>query len=404
MKTIRNLAIAAIAGLATAANADIAVVDPASIGLDPMELEKVRAELVADIAEKETPGAILLIARKGKVGFYAETGVQGPENPTPMNEDTIFRIYSMTKPIVSVAAMSMVEDGLLALDEPIKTYVPSFADMLVMDGETGVLSRAENDITVRHLMTHTAGIIYGVFAPDTILGKSYTNSQIRSFDFDLDELSVRLSKLPLISDPGSSWKYGRSTDVLGDIMEAAAGKPLDEIMQERVLGPLGMTETAFYRDADVSDRLAQSPPRERPLFDPTDVKPMFSGGGGMVSTIGDYLAFTQMLYNKGELNGERIIEEATLAEMTRDQLDGVDKSTFFPGEEYGFGLGFGVRIKEEGAYPGSVGDYYWGGYAGTQFWVDPSKELFTIMMVQNPDLGNHHRQTAREWTYRALAD
>lgn len=404
MAFLPKFSFTALAALAVAACASNEPVDPASIGLNAAKLAQVRADLTADIAETETPGAIMLIARGGEVGFYAEAGVQGPDDPTPMNEDTIFRIYSMTKPIVSVAAMSMVEDGLMELDAPIETYVPAYAEMKVIDPATGGVRPATDSITVRDLLRHTSGMIYGVFAPDSPLGKAYLEAEIPSSEFDLDELSRRMSGLPLLFDPGSAWAYSRSTDVLGDVMEAAADKPLDEILEERVLGPLEMTETAFYREPEAAPRVAEPPEQAVPLFGVTDPKPMLSGGGGLTSTIGDYLTFVRMLSGKGALNGVRIIEEDTLAAMTMNQLDGVDRSFFYPGDAYGFGLGFATRLTEDGPYPGSVGDYWWRGYAGTYFWVDPEKDLFAILMVQNPELRNHYTMKAREWVYGALAD
>ncbi len=388
-------------------SADIAVVDPASIGLDPAKLEDVRTALRQDIADGRVPGAVMLIARKGKVGFFEAVGQQGPDDTTPMSSDTIFRIYSMTKPIVSVAAMKLVEQGRLGLDEPISTYIPLFAEMTVFQqaGDTFLIKEdgsrpANTQITVRDLLRHTSGLIYGIFDKGS-LGQLYTEAGIAGSDFDLDELSFRISKIPLRFDPGTSWHYSRSTDVLGHVIERATGLTLDVALKQLIFDPLGMKDTAFYHDKSQAARIAQ--PVE-PLFDVTDPQPMLSGGGGLTSTMEDYLRFAMMLRNRGSLDGVQIIRPETLALMTTNQIEGMDLKYFYPGAAYGFGLGFAVRLTDDGPYPGTVGDFWWRGLAGTYFWVDPQKDLFAIFMIQDPANRVHYTGTTRNWVYSTLKD
>jgi CubicO group peptidase (beta-lactamase class C family) len=392
----------AITVAASAVYADIATVDPGSIGLNPGKLEEVRQALQKDIADGKVPGAVMLIARKGQVGFYEAAGKQGPNDEKPMTSKTIFRIYSMTKPIVSVAAMTLVEEGRLRLEEPLSTYIPFFAASKVHEfGDK--TSPASNPITILDLMRHTSGLIYGVFDPKGTVGKMYIEAGIASRDNSLNEFAARLGSLPLRFEPGTAWHYSRSTDVLGRVLEIASGQTLDKFLDERVLKPLGMVDTAFFQTPDKADRFAQ-PVKE--LFDMLDAKPFLSAGGGLTSTMEDYFRFAMMLRNRGSLDGVRIIKPETLALMTRNHIaDGVDRRFFYPGQAYGFGLGFAVRITDEGArYPGTLGDYWWRGLAGTYFWIDPRKDLFAIFMIQDPANRVHYTGTTRNWVYSTLAD
>jgi len=392
----------ALAFTASAVSADISTVDPASIGLNSAKLEEVRQSLQKDIADGKVPGAVMLIARKGQVGFFEAAGKQGPDDDKPMTSKTIFRIYSMTKPIVSVAAMTLVEEGRLRLEEPLATYIPFFAASKVHEfGDK--LSPASSPITIKDLMRHTSGLIYGVFDPKGHVGKMYIEAGIASRDISLNEFAMRLGSLPLRFEPGTAWHYSRSTDVLGRVLEIASGQSLDKFLEERIFKPLGMPDTAFFQTPDKADRFAEP---VKPLFDMLDVKPMLSGGGGLTSTMEDYLRFAMMLRNRGSLDGVSIIKPETLALMTRNHIaEGVDRRFFYPGQAYGFGLGFAVRITDEGArYPGTLGDFWWRGLAGTYFWVDPRKDLFAIFMIQDPANRVHYTGTTRNWVYSTLAD
>ncbi len=392
----------AMAAAAPVVYAEFETVDPASIGLNPEKLEEVRQALQKDIADGKVPGAVMLIARKGNVGFYEAAGKQGPEDERPMTSKTIFRIYSMSKPIVSVAAMTLVEEGRLRLEEPLSTYIPFFAASKVHEfGDK--MSPASNPITILDLMRHTSGLIYGVFDPKGAVGKMYLEAGIASSDNSLNEFAMRLGSLPLRFEPGTAWHYSRSTDVLGRVLEIASGQTLDKFLEDRIFKPLGMVDTAFFQSPDKADRFAQ-PVKE--LFDMADPKPMLEAGGGLTSTMEDYFRFVMMLRNRGSLDGVRIIKPETLALMTRNHIaDGVDRRFFYPGQAYGFGLGFAVRISDEGArYPGTLGDYWWRGLAGTYFWIDPQKDLFAIFMIQDPANRVHYTGTTRNWVYGTLAD
>lgn len=392
----------AITVAAAAVCAEIATVDPASIGLNPEKLEEVRQALQKDVADGKVPGAVMLIARMGQVGFYEAAGKQGPNDEKPMTSKTIFRIFSMSKPIVSVAAMTLVEEGRLRLDEPLSTYIPFFAASKVHEfGDK--MSPASKPITILDLMRHTSGLIYGIFDPKGAVGKMYIEAGIASRDLSLNEFAARLADLPLRFEPGTAWHYSRSTDVLGRVLEIVSGQTLDKFLEERIFQPLGMVDTAFFQTPDKTDRFAQ-PVKE--LFDMLDAKPMLSAGGGLTSTMEDYFRFAMMLRNRGSLFGVRIIKPETLALMTRNHIaNGVDRRFFYPGQAYGFGLGFAVRISDEGAsYPGTLGDYWWRGLAGTYFWIDPRKDLFAIFMIQDPANRVHYTTTTRNWVYSTLAE
>lgn len=399
--TVTALVASFLCGIAAvAARAEITTVDPASIGLDPAKLTAVRAALAKEVTDGRMPGAVMLIARHGKVGFFQAAGYQTPKKMRPMTSKTIFRLYSMTKPIVSVAAMMLVEDGRLKLDDPISGYIPNFAHMTVGIGINGARP-ARNRITVRDLLRHTSGMIYGIFDRGP-LGALYGEAGVKSPDITLGGFTARMAKLPLRAEPGTAWHYGRSTDVLGRVIEVVAGQSLDEFLATRLFRPLGMQDTDFYQDIDKANRIAQS---AWPLFDVTDAKPMLSGGGGLTSTMEDYVRFVMMLHNRGSLAGVQIIKPETLDLMTRDHIAGLERSAFFPGPAYGFGLGFAVRITNEGArYPGSLGDYWWRGYAGTYFWIDPRRDLFAIFLVQDPGSRVYYTDDTRDWVYGALVD
>ena len=398
----------ALMAFTTSLFAQVKTVDPESIGLDKGKLNEITAALNKDIEDGKVPGALMLIARKGKVGYFEAFGHQTPEKKALMNGKTIFRIYSMTKPIVSVGAMMLVEDGRLKLDEPISTYIPYFAQMQVFEpaGSSSLIKEdrsraAMTPITVRDLLRHTSGLIYGVFDKAS-LGEKYKSAGVASRDIDLNEFSARIATLPLRFDPGSAWHYSRSTDVLGRVIEIASGSTLDAFLKERIFDPLGMVDTAFYQPAENAVRFAEP---VKPLFDMADTKPMLSGGGGLTSTIEDYLRFAMMLRNRGSLDGKNIITPHTLSLMTENHIaQGVDRKFFYPGSGYGFGLGFAVRINDAAAkYPGTLGDYWWRGLAGTYFWIDPRKDLVAIFMIQDPANRVHYTSATRNWVYSALA-
>lgn len=373
--------------------------DPATLGFDAAIFEKARADIEAGVAAGKIPGALFLVAKGGKVVNITAVGAEGPNDTDPVTPETVFRIYSMSKPIVSVATMQLVEQSKIGLDDPISKYIPEFANpkVLVGNGETRPATR---EITVRDLLAHKSGLIYGVFDQESELGKMYMAAGDVRYDITSLELSKAIAALPLAFDPGSAWTYSRSTDVLGAVIEVAAGKPLDQLLDEQIFTPLGMDDTNFYLDEDEFDRLAE-PPAGIVLSTPKEKAPMLSGGGGLNSTTEDYLRFAEMLRGKGTYRGVQIIKPESLDAMLVDEIaTGVDRKAWFydalPGA--GFGLGFGLMpINPADA---AAGKYFtWSGYAGTNMWVDPVNDITTIFMMQNNEASPDFRPLHGQWVY-----
>jgi len=383
------LCLTAAVCLTTAAIADhhgaahessIKMIDSNNFGIDQSEIQSMREQMQAAVDGGFVSGNILLVGNSEGVGVLETVGTQGPNQTTEMNEQTLFRIYSMTKPIVSVTTMSMVEDGLIAIEDPVSKYIPEFANMKVIDEETGDITPAKNEMTVQDLLTHESGLIYGIFDPQSDLGRQYFEAGSLRFDITALELAQNLAALPLRFEPGTKWHYSRSTDVLGAVIEVAAGKPLDALLKERIFDPLGMDETTFYVDSSKADRIAN--PIHGEMDDPLNVRPMLSGGGGLHSTTEDYVRFAQMLFNGGQYNGERIISEATLDAMNQKFIgDEVNRDAFFFGPTGDWGLGFHLQ-----PIPGADNDgpfnFGWQGVGGTVFIVDPVNDFFMLYMAQ----------------------
>lgn len=375
--------------------------DPATLGFNPAAFEKAKADIEAGIAAGKIPGGLFLVAKGGKVVNITAVGTEGPGDTDPVTPETIFRIYSMSKPIVSVATMQLVEDGKIGLDDPISKYIPEFANPKVLVGK-GETRPATREITVRDLLSHKSGLIYGIFAaPDDELGKMYMAAGDVSYDITALELSKAIAALPLSADPGSKWTYSRSTDVLGAVIEIAAGKPLDVLLQEQIFTPLGMDDTHFYLEEDEFNRLAEPPTTIPPLSTPKVKQPMLSGGGGLNSTTEDYFRFVEMLRGKGTYRGVEIIKPETLDIMLKDEIaTGVDRKAWFydalPGA--GFGLGFGL-IPVNPADPASPKYFTWSGYAGTNMWIDPTNDITTIFMMQNNEASQDFRPLHGQWVY-----
>jgi CubicO group peptidase (beta-lactamase class C family) len=369
------------------------------------ELEKAFA---AEVEKKKIPGAVMLISRDGQVAYEKALGVQDPVTGAPMRMDSIFRIYSMTKPIVSVVAMQLVEEGRIGLDDPVSRYMPDLKGLKVGVEKDGKLEMvpANREMTIRDLLRHTSGFTYGVFGKGMVK-TLYGKEGVDATDITNAELVRRLTKVPLMYQPGTMWEYGRSTDVLGHLIERLTGQELDQVLEARVFKPLKMADTGFWVPLAKQDRVAEAfekDPESAASYRLLQVryKPTyFAGGQGLVSTAHDYLRFARMMLNGGELDGVRIISQASHAEMTRDQLQGIKS----PLQVYGFGLGVAVRQKAEGgSAPGSVGEYNWSGYGGTTFWVDPKEGLIAILMTQGPNQRTHTRTLFRKQVYGALAD
>ena len=383
------LCLTAAVCLSTAAIADhhggghessIKMIDSNNFGIDQSEIQSIREQMQAAVDGGFVSGNIILVGNSEGVGVLETVGTQGPDQTTQMNDQTLFRIYSMTKPIVSVTTMSMVEDGLIAIEDPVSKYIPEYANMQVINEETGDITPAKNEMTVQDLLTHESGLIYGIFDPQSDLGRQYFGAGSLRFDITALELAQNLAALPLRFEPGTKWHYSRSTDVLGAVIEVAAGKPLDVLLKERIFDPLGMDETSFYVDASKADRIANSIHGE--MGDPLDVQPMLSGGGGLHSTTEDYVRFAQMLLNGGEYNGSRIISEATLDAMKQKFIgDDVNRDAFFFGPTGDWGLGFHLQ-----PIPGADNDgpfnFGWQEVGGTVFIVDPVNDFFMLYMAQ----------------------
>ncbi|WP_425064441.1 serine hydrolase domain-containing protein [Reyranella sp.] len=366
---------------------------PEDVGLSSAQLKRVEAVTQKHVDDGLVPGAVMLVARRGKVAWVSTLGKRDVAQGDPMKADSIFRIYSMTKPIVSIAVMQMVEEGRLQVSDPVAKFLPEIGRMKVAQEKTAadgthsmLLSDPERPMTVQDLLRHTSGLIYGGRG-SSLVNQAYVAAKIGDRSMSNQEFVAKLSTLPLRFSPGARWEYGVSTDVLGRLVEVIDGKTLGESLSERIFKPLGMVDTQFQVPAAKVERAAQPGPRPggqpmTPRFKVDDGAKFESGGGGLTSTMKDYLRFAAMLANGGELNGKRLIGKQTLAFMTADHTG--TRPGRPPG--LGFGLGFEVRtMTGEAALPGSVGEYGWAGNAGTLFWVDPKNDLTAIYMVQVSD-------------------
>jgi CubicO group peptidase (beta-lactamase class C family) len=382
-----------------------------TLGFVPERLERLTAVMAREIDEKKAPGASMLIARHGKIAYRESVGALRPGGP-PMTEDAIFRIYSMTKPIVSVAAMMLVEEGRLLITDPVSKYLPAFANMkvAVVNGDKLDLAPLKRPITVQDLMRHTSGLTYGFTgaSPIQMLIKA---ANVLSPNASLAENVDAIATLPLMHQPGEVWEYSVSTDVLGRIVEIVEGARLSEVLQERLFGPLGMADTAFFTPASKLDRRADPFSFDVMTAAGADscnwtAPPKFeSGGGGLMSTLADYTRFTAMLAGGGAIGAARILGPQTLAFMASDHLGpGVRKDHYLLWPGHGFGLGFAVRTDPGRApTPGAVGEFFWGGMMGTAFWVSPRDSLFAIIMVQTPENRAYFRELFRNLVTAAMA-
>jgi CubicO group peptidase (beta-lactamase class C family) len=388
-------------------------------GFSQERLDRITQVLRDDSNQGVIPGAVILVARHGKVAAFESTGILDPAMKRPMTREAIFRIYSMSKPITTVAAMMLFEEGKIALDDSVAKYIPSFAHLQVgvekadpAGGQpTLELVAARRPITIHDLMRHTSGITYGFFG-NTLAKHAYVQAGVMKGDFTNAEFADRIAKLPLSYQPGTRWDYSHSTDILGRVIEVVSGMSLYEFEKQRLLEPLGMKDTSFYvTDPAKQPRIAEPFPNDRSFGidaafgDPRVSGKWESGGGGMVSTASDYARFLQMLLNGGALDGKRYLSPTTVAFMTSDQVaDGITPGPYYlPGPGYGFGLGFAVRRTAGGpAYAGSVGDYTWSGVGGTHFWVDPKEDLFVVFMMQSPRQRTHYMSLIRNMIYGSI--
>ena len=382
------------------------------VGLCPDRLQSVVRVLQAEIDSDRLPGAVVLVARRGKVALFESLGQQDPGTGTAMTRDAIFRIYSMTKPVVSVAVMMLVEQGKLLLSDPVARYLPEYARQQVTVGQGGKLECEDvtRPATVQDLLRHTAGLTYE-FLGSADVQRQYSSQQISSRERTNAEFSGVLAALPLMHQPGSVWEYSRATDVLGRLVEVLSGQTLGQYLEQNIFVPLGMVDTGFaVPKADhsrIAEPFAHDPDGGIPmrLLEPRSVPALQSGGGGLMSTAMDYARFLQFMRNKGELNGTRLLGPRTVDFMTADHLGAIPATGDLLPPGHGFGLGFAVRTAAGlSPVPGSVGLYYWGGIAGTTFFVDPAEDLYALLMIQAPNQRDYYRPLFRNLVYAALLD
>ncbi len=391
---------------------ELAFAPSSELGLCPDRLQRLLDVLRADVDCGRLPGAVALVARHGRIALFESLGQLNPAAGTPMNREAIFRIYSMTKPVVSVAVMMLMEQGKLLLSDPVFKHLPEFADQKVAverDGQV-VLEDVQRPATVQDLLRHTAGLTYE-FLGTTAVQRQYAGQQMGSRERSNAEFSRVLAALPLMHQPGSVWEYSRATDVLGRLVEVVSGQSLGDYLREIILIPLGMIDTGFTVAESAHHRIAEpfahDPDGGVPMrvLDARRATAMESGGGGLMSTARDYARFLQFMLNRGELQGVRLLGPHTVDFMTADHLDGLPSTGDLLPPGHGFGLGFAVRTATGvSPVPGSVGLYYWGGIAGTTFFVDPAQQLYALLMIQAPNQRDHYRPLFRSLVYAALVD
>jgi CubicO group peptidase (beta-lactamase class C family) len=370
---------------------------PEAVGLSAEKLARIDELFAKAAREKQIAGSVVLIARKGQVVHLTASGFADVEARRPMTTDTIVRLASMTKPVTSVAAMILVEEGKLRLDDPVSKYVPEFKGQKVLvparDGAEEKLVDANREVTIRDLLTHTSGLTYAFPGDSSPMAKRYTAAKINfgltATTEKIGDNVKRLGALPLAHQPGAAFTYGLSTDVLGRVIEVASGQALDEFFRERIFVPLRMTDTSFLPPADKAGRVATlyglgpdgKVVRRAGAWSYDGSKTYFSGGAGLLGTAGDYARFLLMLQGGGRLGGTRLLKPETVKQMTTNQIGDLTVGPLSPMD--GFGLGFGVLTeRNKGKAAMSVGSYSWGGAYYTSFWVDPRKELVAVMLTQ----------------------
>jgi len=398
---------------------------PEEAGMSSARLDRISSVMQQFIKDNQLPGILTLVQRRGRVVHYGQYGLMDIEAGKPMQEDALFRIYSMTKPIVSVALMTLYEEGRFSLNDPVSKFIPAFAKTKVYAGSAplGLTLVDQNPaMTLHHLLTHTAGMTYGWFfdSPVEALYREVVPNLYQR-DQPLEEVVNRLAELPLLFQPGTQWRYSFATDVLGYVVQVIADMPLPYFLQERIFGPLGMADTAFDVRPEKRERLAQIYRSEK-LYDPVALAPdevgllsdvtvptqCPSGGGGLISTLGDYLAFCNCLINNGRYPGGQLLSRKTLEWMTADHIPAHLKPLKMGAEQLDFGFGLGFRVATslgEARSLTSVGEYGWSGAANTFFWIDPAEEIIGLMMTQHMPLEPYPVQERfRNLAYQAIVD
>jgi CubicO group peptidase (beta-lactamase class C family) len=391
---------------------------PEQVGLSSERLDRIGQALRADVERGRIAGAVVVVARRGRVAYSQAVGFRDKAAGAPMTTDAIFRLASMTKPIVTVAALSLYEEGRLLISDPVSKYFPPFAKLQVGVERTDATGKAvlytlplDREMTIQDLMRHTSGLTYGNRGTTQVHKLYPESSNVASQTLTGDELIDRLSKVPLLHQPGTAWEYGLSVDVLGRVVEVVTGKPLAQVLEERIYRPLKMTDTSFLLPAEKSARLAEPLPthpdtgKAYTVPDPTVPRKFDCGGGCAVGTASDYVRFAQMLLNRGALEGARVLGTRTVDYMTADHLGSISRgASYGAGPGYTWGLGVAVR-QEKGIswIPGSAGDYYWPGAFATYWWADPKEEMVVVSLMQAP-LGRHYSHLVRSLVYQAITE
>ena len=403
---------------------------PEQVGMSSQKLAKIGEAMKKEVADGSFRGSVVMVARKGKLVYQDVQGMQTAS--AKMAPEAIFRIYSMTKPLVSVAAMMLVEDGTIQLTDPVSKFLPGFDKLQVSVAGKDASGNAaytlvpqERQMTVQDLLRHTSGLAYGEITANAPVkeGLEKAGSYRKELDFDArnvtpDEQIAKMAAVPLAFQPGTAFNYSLSSDMLGRVVEKASGKRLADFLEERLFKPIGMKDSGFWVPAGKMSRLAESLEKDRfagrpfPLIDVSSQPKNDSGGAGGVSSAADYLRFSQMMMNGGTLDGKRVLSRTTVKLMTSDHLGGAMALPMDPGllllgsRGYGFGLGFSVRLADGVAgVPGSAGEYMWAGYGGTYFWVDPKEQVTAVLMTQaaSPQRA-YFRKLIKQLVYQAITD
>ena len=381
---------------------------PEEVGMSAARLDRIAPVMQRWVDDGKIPCALTMIAREGRLVHFEKFGMQDVATSKPIEFDTIFRIYSMTKPITSVAVMMLYEEGRFQLNTPVSEFIPAFKDMKVYANHGDAIVDAEREVTVKHLLTHTSGLIYG---GDWVHPINDRYKEATFFAGDLEHMANELGNIPLLHQPGDAWNYGMSTDVLGYLVEVVSGMPFAEFLKKRIFEPLGMVDTDFSVPEEKADRYAT-------LYEPTEdggiqvmenapvssgpLSFFHAGGAGLQSTAADYLRFCQMMLNGGELYGVRLLGRKTVELITMNHIPEDWQPLWRTGS--GFGLGFAVVTDVADTHAlGSLGTYSWGGLASTTFWIDPVEELIAILMTQLIGDAPFHPQF-RVLTYQAIID
>jgi len=391
-------------------------VQPEDVGLSSEKLNEIDNVLEADIAANKMNGAVLLVARDGKIAYFKSYGYRDNEKQLPMEKDSMFRLYSMTKSFTAVAVAMLKDEGKLAFEDPVEKFIPSFKDLQVgevskdEDGKNVVtLVPPSNVMTVQHLATHTSGLYSNLFPAPGIRELFVQAGLNNTAGLTNAELCDKLAKLPLVFDPGTEYLYGMSYDVLGGLIEAVSGMTLDKFFEERIYQPLGMNDSGFRVTEEDVGRLVYLNPRWPLYIDVTDPnRKLLNGSYGTVSTAMDFARFAQMLLNEGELDGKHLLKTETVDYITSDligPLGNRDDTAYVPEKGYGVGFDFYVRVDTANVdFPANVGEFCKGGAAGTMYWVDPEEDLVAVLMMSTPTLGKHYRELIQSMIYHAIVE